>query len=221
MPREHAEQAASANAADAPAASNGAPTCESAAPPADSAPAGPNGAAPVTDQSAPPEAGAPAVDAAPTLESLAAERDAARQQAQEYLAIAQRAQADLVNFRRRAEQERAEAFERGRAEAIMTILPVLDDFERALAALPPERQGEDWVQGLLLIERKLRAALESLGVERIEAEGKPFDPWEHEAVLDAVRDDVEPGTVTAVARPGYRLGGKVLRPAQVVVAKRP
>jgi molecular chaperone GrpE len=162
-----------------------------------------------------------AAAAEPTAESLAAERDAARQQAQDYLAMAQRAQADFQNFRRRAEQERTEAFDRGRGEVVNAILPVLDDFERALAALPAERQTEDWLEGVRLIERKLRSTLESLGVERIEAEGQPFDPWQHEAVLHEERGDFAPGTVAAVARHGYRLGGKVLRPAQVVVAKEP
>jgi molecular chaperone GrpE len=175
-----------------------------------------NGAA--TDPSA---AQAAADVGPPTAESLAAERDAARQQAQDYLAMAQRAQADFQNFRRRAEQERTEAFDRGRGEVVNAILPVLDDFERALAALPAERQNEDWLEGVRLIERKLRSTLESLGVERIEAEGQPFDPWQHEAVLHEERGDVAPGTVAAVARHGYRLGGKVLRPAQVVVAKEP
>jgi molecular chaperone GrpE len=172
--------------------------------------------------SSPAGADAEAADAAtlaPTLESVSAERDAAQQQAREYLALAQRAQADFQNYRRRAEQERAEAFDRGRGEVLLQMLPVLDDFERAMQALPPERRDEDWVQGLALIERKLRTALENTGVERIAAEGQPFDPWEHEAVLHEERDDVAPGTVAAVARPGYRLGGRVLRPAQVVVAK--
>jgi molecular chaperone GrpE len=167
------------------------------------------------------EANGATAAAEPTVESVSVERDAARQQAQEYLALAQRAQADFQNFRRRAEQERAESFDRGRAEVLMAILPVLDDFERALAALPPEREGEDWLEGVRLIERKLRSTLEGLGVERIEAEGKPFDPWEHEAVLHEERSDVEAGAVATVARQGYRLGGKVLRPAQVVVAKQP
>ncbi|HLH25380.1 MAG TPA: nucleotide exchange factor GrpE [Chloroflexota bacterium] len=163
----------------------------------------------------------PAVAQAPTLESVTAERDAAQEQAQKYLEMAQRAQADLQNFRRRAEQERAEAFERGRGEVLLQVLPVLDDFERAMQALPAERREEDWVQGLALIERKLRSALESTGLERIAAEGQPFDPWEHEAILHEERTDVAPGTVATVARPGYRLGGRVLRPAQVVVAKEP
>jgi len=165
----------------------------------------------------------PAVDVSPDdpFAALTAERDAALEQAQEYLALAQRSQADLQNYRRRAEQERAEAYDRGRGEVVLQILPVLDDFERALAALPEERREEDWVQGLVLIERKLRSTLESLGVERIAAEGKTFDPWEHEAVLHEVREDVEPGTVAQVARQGYRLGSRVLRPAQVVVAKEP
>ena len=150
-----------------------------------------------------------------------AERDAARQQADEYLALAQRAQADLQNYRRRAEQERTEAFDRGGEKAVLEILPVLDDFERALAALPAEQQDAEWTQGIRLIERKLRSSLESLGVERIVAEGEPFDPWLHEAVLEEPRHDVEPGRVTTVARQGYRLGTRVLRPAQVVVAKQP
>jgi len=123
------------------------------------------------------------------LAALTAERDAALEQVKEYLALAQRAQADFQNYRRRAEQERTEAYERGRAEILLQVLPVLDDFERALAALPEERLDEDWLQGLLLIERKLRGTLESLGVERIAAEGSAFDPWEHEAVLHEVRDD--------------------------------
>jgi molecular chaperone GrpE len=135
--------------------------------------------------------------------------------------MAQRERADSQNYRRRAEQEKAEAFDRGRGEVLLQVLPVLDDFERALEALPAERREEDWVQGLMLIERKLRAALESTGLERIAAEGQPFDPWEHEAVLHEDRSDVEAGTVATVARQGYRLGGRVLRPAQVVVAKQP
>jgi len=153
--------------------------------------------------------------------TLAADLDAAQRQAQEYLAMAQRAQADFQNYRRRAEQERTEAYDRGRGDTVLQVLPVLDDFERALAALPPERREEDWLQGLLLIERKLRATLESLGVERIAAEGQPFDPREHEAVMQEPREDVEPDTVATVARQGYRLGSRILRPAQVVVARRP
>jgi molecular chaperone GrpE len=153
--------------------------------------------------------------------TLAADLDAAQQQAQEYLAMAQRAQADFQNYRRRAEQERTDAYDRGRGETVLQILPVLDDFERALAALPLERREEDWLQGLLLIERKLRSTLEGLGVERIAAEGQPFDPREHEAVMHEPREDIEPDTVATVARQGYRLGSRILRPAQVVVARRP
>jgi molecular chaperone GrpE len=188
---------------------------------ADSEAGASNAASAASGAAGPDGAGADAGQAAPTLESVGAERDAAQQQAQEYLALAQRAQADFQNYRRRAEQERTEAFDRGRGEVLLQILPVLDDFERAMQALPAERRDEDWVQGLTLIERKLRAALESTGLERIAAEGQPFDPWEHEAVLQEARTDVAAGTVAAIARSGYRLAGKVLRPAQVVVAKEP
>ena len=221
MARDQTEPAApgeaAANTADTTAAAPAADADHTSATANAGAPA-PNGAEPAASDA--PDAMA-AESAEPTIESVAAERDAARQQAQDYLAMAQRAQADFQNFRRRAEQERAEAFDRGRGEVLKAILPVLDDFERALAALPPERQGEDWLEGVRLIERKLRSTLESLGLERIEAVGKPFDPWEHEAVLHEERTDVAPGTVAAVARHGYRLAGKVLREAQVVVAKEP
>jgi len=146
------------------------------------------------------------------------ELEAANQRAEEYLRLAQRTQADFINYRRRVEQERAEQAARARGDVILRILPVLDDFERALAAVPPEAAGQDWLEGVRLIERKLRAVLESEGVTRIEAEGQPFDPWQHEAVARQVAPGVAPNTVIAVHRAGYRLGDRVLRPAQVVVA---
>lgn len=141
--------------------------------------------------------------------------------ADEYLRLAQRAQADLVNFRRRVDQERDEIRGAARLDAVAGLLPVLDDFERAIAAIPQDARELPWVQGILLIERNLRAQVERAGFERIEAQGKPFNPWEHEAVMTDETAEHEEGTVTSVMRPGYRVGGRVVRPAQVTVARPP
>ncbi len=153
------------------------------------------------------------------LEALRRDLEEANRKAQEYLSLAQRAQADFVNYRRRVEQERGEAAQAGRAALAMRILPVLDDFDLALQHVPPELAGNEWVQGIELIARKLRAALEAEGIARIEALGQEFNPWEHEALLHVPSSEEEAGKVTAVHRHGYKLGEKVLRPAQVSVGR--
>jgi molecular chaperone GrpE len=128
----------------------------------------------------------------------------------------QRTQADFVNFRRRVEQERAELIKSAEAGLLHDLLPILDDLERAIASLPADLRGLTWVDGVLLIERKLTAILEHHGLKPIEALGKEFDPNEHEAVLR----EGEPGeatTVTGELQRGYRLNDRVLRPTLVKV----
>lgn len=137
----------------------------------------------------------------------------------DYLRMAQRAQADLINYRRRVDQERDEMRLLARIDATSAILPVLDDFERALTAIPAEERDKAWVQGILLIERNLRGVLERAGIERIDAQGLPFDPREHEAVMTEPSAEHEEDYVTRVLRSGYRAGGRVVRPAQVVVSR--
>src|SRR5687767_15110008 len=105
------------------------------------------------------------------------------EKAEEYLRLAQRAQADLINYRKRVDQERDELRGATRVEALQGLLPVLDDFERATAAIPEEAQKLAWVQGILLIERNLRAVVERAGFERIDVKGQAFSPYEHEAVM--------------------------------------
>lgn len=163
------------------------------------------------------EAGAGPFTADGDLEALRNELDEVTRKGQEYLNLAQRAQADLVNYRRRVEQERGESFQAGKAEVALTLLPVLDDFDRALQARPSDLAQNDWAQGIDLIARKLRAALESRGISRIDALGKEFDPWQHEAVMQGPSAPEEEGKVVEVFREGYKLGDKVLRPAQVKV----
>ena len=153
------------------------------------------------------------------LDKLKAELEEANRKGLEYLQLLQRVQADFVNYRRRVDQERAEQAKYAKSDVVLKLLAVLDDFERALSATPADQANSEWVQGIAIIERKLRSLLESEGVVRVEALGKPFDPWEHEAVLYEEAPGVDEGTVVEVFSPGYRLYDRVIRPAQVKVAK--
>ena len=126
----------------------------------------------------------------------------------------QRAQADFMNFKRRSEQEKEELVKFANANLLLELLPVLDDFERALQHVPAKLARLAWVDGINLIYRKLRATLEAQGLTQIEALGKPFDPSVHEAVR---QDKGEEGIVIEEIRKGYQLHGKVLRPTMVVV----
>ena len=139
----------------------------------------------------------------------------------EYKAMAQRAQADLVNYRRRIDEERRELQRNANAGLLTKFLDVVDDFERAIGMLPEEAEADGWQEGLMLVKRKLDSVLQSEGVSKIEAEGKPFDPWEHEAVFHQETPDVEEGVIVSVFKDGYRLHDKVLRASQVIVAKAP
>ena len=138
----------------------------------------------------------------------------ARQKAEEYLANWQRTQADFVNYKRRTEQERLDFNSFANANLITGLLPVLDDLERALAAIPEEFAGHDWVEGVRLVERKFKTSLEGQGVKPILALGMAFDPNFHEAVR---QDKGQEGTVIGEFQKGYLLHDKLLRPARVVV----
>lgn len=146
--------------------------------------------------------------AAPDVAALTAERDS-------YLDQLKRSLAEFANYRRRVDQERAQARELATRDLLRALVPIVDDFQRALAAVPEELRGNPWVQGVHLIERKLVALLEREGVTPIEALGQPFDPGLHEAVA------TEPGStqniVVEVYQKGYRHGQHLLRPAMVKV----
>ena len=151
-----------------------------------------------------------------TLEAAKALLQEEKEKAQRFLANWQRAEADFVNYKRRVEQERGEVRRIANAALIINILPVLDDLERALASLNIQLAGLTWFDGIRLIYRKLQLVLESAGVSMIEAEGRPFDPRFHEAVMYG---EGEEGKVVAEVQRGYKLGDRVLRPAMVVVGK--
>lgn len=180
------------------------------------------------ERAAPREAEAPAEEQAAAEQSLEELLAAARKEledqkntAVEYLKLVQRVQADFLNYKRRVEAERESQAEIVRGETLLAFLPLVDDFERALAHLPSQVRGEDWAAGFGLIERNLETVFERLGVQSLGVEGEPFDPNVHEAVSYEEHPTQPEGHVAAVLRPGYRIGDRVVRPAQVSVARAP
>lgn len=140
------------------------------------------------------------------IATIIAERD-------EYLDQLQRSRAEFANFRRRNDQERAMLRQLVSRDVLAQFLPVIDDLDRALAAIPEEERDSGWVKGVMLIQSKLNGTVERLGVKKIDALNQPFDPALHEAV------STEPGssgdTVVEVYQSGYRLGDLLVRPAMV------
>jgi molecular chaperone GrpE len=131
-----------------------------------------------------------------------------------------RAEAELQNYRKRVQRE-FEELRRGAEEgALLELLPVLDDLERALAGMREAGAAEGWTQGVALTAQRMRDALARFGVEVVDPAGQPFDPAFHEAVLEMpAPEGVAPGTVLQVAHKGYRRGERALRAARVVVAR--
>jgi molecular chaperone GrpE len=164
------------------------------------------------DAEAPPAGGQVTAEAVEqdldALVSRANERD-------EYLALAQRTQADFENYRKRMARENAAALDRGVTKLARELLPALDHLELALKAAAGH---EDVVKGFAMVAEELVAALGRAGIEPFSPAGEPFDPTEHEAMASQPSEDAEPGTVIEVYQQGYRLNGAVLRPARVVVA---
>lgn len=143
---------------------------------------------------------------------------AAEAQAAEYLDGWQRARAEFSNARKRLEKSRIEARRNATVEVIGRLLPVLDDFGRALENVPETIAEDDWFDGIALVHRKLTGILEEENIERIEAVGAPFDPNFHEAVMQEESEEYESGVVIKELQSGYRLEERVIRPAMVIVA---
>ncbi len=148
--------------------------------------------------------------------------EAARTELQETLA---RRQADFENYRKRIERERTETYNRVVGDVVGKLLPVVDNLRRALDAEASMEAAESdefrhFLHGVELIDKQLRDVLEGLGLQPVEAVGKPFDPHIHEAVATEQSEDYEPDTVVQELVRGYRLGEKLIRPAIVKVATR-
>lgn len=133
----------------------------------------------------------------------------------------QRSMADHSNYRKRMEAEREEMAKLASMMLVAELLPVLDNFERALDSIPRELEMFSWLHGIALIERHLRAILEREGVEAIVALGSDFNPHLHEAIVEEESSDAKPGTVIGELQRGYTMHGRVLRPTLAKVAKAP
>ena len=137
-----------------------------------------------------------------------------KEKSESYLASWQRAQADFVNYKRRSEQEQEEIRKFANSVIVLDFLSVLDDLERALTSIPSNIAEDSWLDGIRLIERKLKAKLEAQGLSLIEAVGETFDPYLHEAIR---QDKGKEGIVLEEVQKGYKLHDRVIRPSRVVV----
>ncbi|HEX3978688.1 MAG TPA: nucleotide exchange factor GrpE [Solirubrobacteraceae bacterium] len=187
----------------------------------------PQSEAEIQAQPGTPQSGAPGQDQGRAATDSTCDRDdlaAKAEKAGEYLALAQRTQADFENYRKRATRDAAAAQERGAAKLALALLPAIDNLDRALAHADEVVAGdgsngaESLVAGLKHVHADLISALGNVGIERYSPEGEPFDPQYHEAVAQQPVEGAQPGVVVEVFQRGYRMGENVVRPARVVVA---
>jgi molecular chaperone GrpE len=167
------------------------------------------------------------IDISPTklladIEKLKAELEDARGKTEEYLAGLQRERAEFANYKRRTAEEREAMLGLAGEDLIRKVLALADDFDLAIEARPAAIANDPWVEGVVAIDRKLRALLESEGVSQIVATpGTPFDPREHEAIANVPGTGRPEGEIVSEIRRGYRLRDRVVRPALVMVASEP
>jgi len=159
------------------------------------------------------EAGIEQAEDIETLQQALAEE---KERAEKYLANWQRCQADFVNYKQRAEQEKGEIIEFANSALASTLLPIMDDLERALASVPTELDESSWTEGIRLIYNKLKTSLEAQGLTEIQARGEPFDPRLHEAIM---QQDGKEGIVIEELQKGYKFKEKVIRPSLVTVGR--
>ncbi len=165
---------------------------------------------------------------APADADLSTRLEEAEQEINRLRELLQRHHADHTNYKRRMEETEAERASRAAAHLVSSLLPVLDDLDRATGSGPEAdgggagtAQDRVWKEGMELIKQKLMSILEKEGVRRIEAVGKPFNPVLHEAVAPHPTETVPEDTIVGVQQHGYTLNGALLRPAKVTVARRP
>ena len=163
-----------------------------------------------------PEAEAPETEEAPQENPLKAKLEEAEAKIAEYLAMAQRVQADFENFRRRNESVRADAYADGKKDVAAAMLPVLDNLERAVEAAA-NSEDEALRNGVKLVLKQMTEAYQKLNVTPINRLGEKFDPNLENAILQGTAEEGEPGTVCQVLQKGYQMGDKVLRHAMVKV----
>jgi len=152
----------------------------------------------------------------PSMEEILAELEQFKADAAEMLDRLQRSQAEFANFRRRIDQERDLQRARATENLIRKLLPVADDFDRALRVVPAGIESDPWFEGIRLVERKLWNVLEAEGISLMESVGQPFDPSRHEAIM-VDEDAGVADTVVEEFQRGYFVHDSVLRPAMVKV----
>ena len=153
-------------------------------------------------------------------DDLQARLEEAEREREQFKGIAARAQADLVNYRRRAEEEKDEIRRNAKSTLLMKMLSTVDDLDRALAMIPGD-ESAGWGEGIELVRRNVVNTLDTESVTKVETLGKPYDPAFAEALLFRETEDGDEGSVIEVFKEGYMYKDRVLRAAQVVVAKRP
>jgi molecular chaperone GrpE len=144
-------------------------------------------------------------------------RDTTAPTSDQLIDLLRRERADFRNYQRRVADERAADAEDVRGRLLEPLFPLLDDLGRAFANVPAELEDDPWAQGIAMLRSRLQATLAGLGLEPVGVVGEPFDPARHEAVHHEPDATATGQDVIAVIRPGYRLGERLLRPAQVVV----
>ena len=164
---------------------------------------------------------APVAEAAEPVQQDLGELEAKARERDEFLALAQRTQADFENFRKRAAREHGLAEHRGVVKVVRELLPALDNLERALAAAEGQPNGAEHhlAEGFRLVQAEIVAAMARVGVEGYSPKGEVFDPNVHEAMAQQPVEGAESGTVAEVYQQGYKMADTVIRPARVVVAQ--
>jgi len=152
------------------------------------------------------------------IDALRADLETAREEAGRNLEGWQRSRAEFTNYKRRMDREIGQMRDRAAFDTIAQILPIIDDFERALENIPGDLQDHPWVSGTALILRKFEKLLEQHQVEPVDPVGEPFDPHRHEAIGMDDSSEYDSGIVTTTLQKGYISGERVLRPALVRVA---
>ena len=199
----------------------------------DAAGGSPSGRGPREDHAAEAPFGAPPAASSPTDpaleqdlgaefefrgEQIESELEAAREEAGRHLETAQRLQAEFDNYRKRVAREQEDALKRAGQRIITEVLPALDNLERALVHAEASGESTELTAGVQMVRQQVLDVFAKEGVERIDPVGVAFDPSEHQAVGQAQREDVPEGTCVDMYQCGYRMHGRVLRPASVVVS---
>ncbi len=161
----------------------------------------------------------PSDETVPSEEQLALELADAQEKAQEYLDGWQRSRAEFANYKKRKEKEQADSYQYMKGEIIKQYLEITDDLERALNNRTEEINLAEWASGIELIYRKMLKIIESEGIAVMETEDGLFDPNLHEAISSEQSEQFESGEIIEVIKKGYMINERVLRPAQVRVAR--